>query len=412
MKYGLIGETLGHSFSKDIHNMIGGYEYEPCALRPEELRVFMQKRDFKGINITNPYKRAVMEYIDVVDPDALAIGAVNTVVNKDGVLYGYNTDINGLCALIKRCGFDFNGAKVLICGTGATSRTAYAAAKKLGALNIVFLSRTEKSGSVTYERSYEEHADADYIINTTPCGTWPHIYGCAADVARFECLKGVVDVVYNPLRTELVMRSRSLGIKAEAGLYMLVAQAVCASEKFLLEHYVDSLTEVIYEKLLKKKENIVLTGMPGSGKSTLARVLSAKTGRPYYDTDLLIREKTGKYPHEIIAERGESEFRAIECEIIAEIAKTNGSIIATGGGAVLHEGNIRKLRMNGKIVFIDLPLEHLKAYNDRPLSSSKEKLAAMYKERMPLYVSRCDIRYAPCGSPEACASELLEELKI
>lgn len=412
MKYGLIGESLGHSFSKDIHNMIGGYGYEPRALRPDELRAFMTARDFIGINVTNPYKRAVMEYIDVVDPDALAIGAVNTVVNKDGVLYGYNTDITGLCALINHGGFDLKSTKVLICGTGATSRTAYAAANKLGAANIIFLSRTEKPGSVTYERSYEEHADADYIINTTPCGTWPLIYGCSADVARYKCLKGVIDVVYNPLRTDLVMRSRSLGIKAEAGLYMLVAQAVSASEKFVCKHFDDSITEEIYGKLLKQKENTVLTGMPGSGKTTLARIISAKTGRPFYDTDLLIREKTGRYPHEIIAERGEREFRSIECDIISEIAKISSAVISTGGGAILDEGNIRKLRMNGKIVFIDRPFDELKVYSDRPLSSSYEKLAAMYKERLPLYEKRCDIRFSASGTPEKCAADLLEVLQI
>ena len=390
MQYGCIGEHLTHSFSKEIHAQLKNYLYELQEIPMGQLGAFMEKRDFKAINVTIPYKQDVIPYLKEIDPMAAAIGAVNTIVNRDGDLYGYNTDFGGMLDLIKRAGITLAGKKVLIIGTGGTSKTALAVAKHMGAASVYRVSRSAKPGVLTYEQVLKDHLDAQVLINTTPVGMFSRDSGMSIDPAAFPHLSGVVDAVYNPLRTEFVQKARNLGVPATGGLYMLVRQAVLASEIFLGTKYPEEITEQVYRRIKAGKENVVLTGMPGSGKSTVGKLLAEEMGRPFWDTDVLIEEKTGKTPAEIIRNQGEKVFRDIETEVIQELSSQNGSVIATGGGAVLRPKNVELLRSNSTIYFLDRPAEQLIPTQDRPLSSTKDAILERYRERYPIYKAAAD----------------------
>lgn len=391
MEYGLIGEKLGHSFSKEIHNKIGDYLYELKEIEPQNLEAFITGRDFKGINVTIPYKQDVIPLLDYVDPAALKIGAVNTIVNRDGKLYGFNTDFFGMKLLIRRLNIEVAGKKVLILGTGGTSLTATAVVESLEASEIIHVSRSGKDDAVTYDQAYERHSDAQVIINTTPCGMYPNYRALPIDVNRFDKLEGLVDAIYNPLATELVLAARKKGVPAAGGLFMLVAQAVCAAEFFFDCKYPGELLDKIYESMERKKSNIVLVGMPGSGKSSVGRILSERLGREMVDTDALIVKKAGMEITDIFAKYGEKHFRDIESEVIRDIADKTGLIIATGGGAVLRDENVMELKHNGKMFLLDRPVDNLVATPDRPLADSKEKIMQRYMERKPIYEACCDI---------------------
>ena len=382
MKYGLIGEKLGHSFSKPIHEKIADYTYEIKEIKKENLDSFMKEKDFLGINVTIPYKSDVIPYLDYIDPTAEKIGAVNTVVNRGGKLYGYNTDFGGLKMLIEKSGFDYNNKKVLIFGTGGTSKTAEAVAQSLGASQVIKVGR---SSEVNYENVYLLHGDAHYIINTTPLGMYPDCESYAAETANFPFLKGVTDVVYNPLKTRLCQKAESCGVKNATGLYMLVCQAVLACEKFTGESLdVKSIADGIYAEMLREKRNIVLIGMPGSGKSTIGKALAESLGKEFIDTDDMIVSQYGVIS-DIFAEKGEEYFRDIESGQVKKAAKMNGMVIATGGGAVLRKENVEALRQNGIIFFLNRPLRDIVPTSDRPLSSDYEALkkeqAAEQEER-------------------------------
>ncbi len=401
MQYGCIGEHLTHSFSKEIHALLRDYLYELKEIPMGTLDAFMTARDFKAINVTIPYKQAVIPFLEEVEATAFAIGAVNTVVNRDGLLYGYNTDFGGMLDLIKRTGIDLRGKKVLIFGTGGTSNTAMAVAKHLGANPVWKVSRTEKPGVLTYESVMQDHLDAQVLINTTPRGMFSRENGMPLDPSVFPNLCGAVDAVYNPLRTEFILKARDMGVPAAGGLYMLVRQAVLASEIFLGITYPEAATEEVYRKIKASKENIVLTGMPGSGKTTVGKLLAEELGRPYWDTDTLIEEKTGKTPGQIILSEGEAAFRDVETETIRQISPENGSVIATGGGVVLRKENRDLLRRNGKIFFLDRPLAQLLPTDDRPLSSTKEAITKRYHERYHIYTAAADAVIENAGTPEA-----------
>ena len=390
MNYGLIAEKVGHSFSADIHHRLFGYDYELIALAREDLSLFMTTRDFKAINVTIPYKEAVMPYLDEIDETAKAIGAVNTVVNRDGKLIGYNTDFPGLRSLILRSGISLKGKKVLILGSGGTSKTAVAVARDLGSGEVYRVSREGKEGCITYEQAKRSHADAQILINTTPCGMFPHLGSAAVNVADYPHLEGVVDVVYNPLRSRLVCDASERGIPSIGGLYMLVAQAAYAAEKFVDKTVPQERIEAVYREMLASKRNIVLIGMPGCGKSTVGKELAAGLNMTFTDTDEEIVRHTGKPIPMLFSEVGESGFRDCEGQIIRELSARQNTVIATGGGAVLRAENIRFLRENGRIYFIDRALEKIVATDDRPLSSNREDLERRYKERYPLYCGRCD----------------------
>lgn len=405
MTYGLIGEHLPHSFSKEIHALCADYTYELWELSPDAVEDFMRTADFAAINVTIPYKQTVMPYLAYIHPHAESIGAVNTVVNRQGKLYGYNTDFYGMKSLLRRVGIDPKGKKVLVLGGGGTSRTAVAVARDMGAAEVLVVGRKTTSESISYEEAYTHHADAHIIINTTPCGMYPypdggeHIKGTPIDVGSFPHLCGVADAVYNPLRTNLVLDARERGIPAEGGLYMLVAQAVMASHIFLGqiedafgdELAMDEKSERIYKKILTQKENIVLTGMPASGKSTVGKRLAAELGRPFVDTDEVIVEMAGKSIPEIFAEVGEAGFRRIEAEAVACVANTvTGCVIATGGGAILRDDNVRALRRTGKLYFLNRDVEHLLPTSDRPLASTAEDIRKRFAERYPRYLATAD----------------------
>ena len=407
MKYGLIGEKLGHSFSKVIHEKIADYTYELREIPKDGLDRFMKEKDFLGINVTIPYKSAVIPYLDYIDPIAEKIGAVNTVVNREGKLYGYNTDFGGLKMLTEKADFDYSNKKVLVLGSGGTSRTAKAVAENLGADEVIVVSR---SGEINYENVYSLHGDADYIINTTPLGMYPSVEGCAVDVDKFSRLSGVTDVVYNPLKTRLCLEAEKHNISSVNGLYMLVCQAVLACSLFTGdESDTDKVAEEIYKELISEKRNIVLIGMPGSGKSTIGKALAEKTGKTFYDTDEIISSRYGDIPG-IFAEKGEAYFRDKEFEAVKEVSVYNGAIIATGGGAVLRKENTDALRQNGMIFFLNRPLEDIIPTDDRPLSSNFEALKKRFEERYEIYLSSADKEIYVDGDVTNAVNRILESL--
>lgn len=397
MKYGCIGERLVHSFSKEIHHLlaenehIAGYDYDLVEISRNELDRFMKEKDFCGINVTIPYKEAVIPYLDGIEENAKKIGAVNTVVNRSGKLYGYNTDFYGMKSLFSHMGLSLKGKKVFVLGTGGTSKTALAVAESMGAKEITKVSRSKKQGAISYEELYERKEQVEVLINTTPKGMFPEIYGKAVDAKQFPNLSGVLDVVYNPLRTPLILEAKQRKIPAEGGLFMLVAQAVYASEIFLDRKYDKNLLELIYEKIRNRKENIVLTGMPGAGKTTVGRILEEKLHRPLVDTDLLIEKKTGMSIPDIFAKQGESQFRMLEKEAVREVSSGTGLIIATGGGAVLSEENRKALKENGRLYWLNRPLQELIPTGNRPLAGTKEAIEKRYRERYDLYQNAADV---------------------
>ena len=408
MKYGLIGEKLGHSFSKPIHEKIGGYEYEIKEIAAQDLDGFMKERAFSGINVTIPYKTQVIPYLDYIDPIAEKIGAVNTISNRVNRLYGYNTDFFGMKMLIEKQGFDFTGKKVVVLGSGGTSRTAVAVCESFGAKEIVVVSR---KGEVNYSNLYTFHADADYIINTTPVGMYPDNLSSPVDLSFFKKLKGVTDVVYNPLKTRLCLEAVDRGIKAEGGLYMLAAQAVFACEKFLDSSLdIKKVTDEVFGEILSEKRYIVLIGMPGSGKTTIGKALSERTGKSFIDTDEMIAETHGVIS-DIFAQKGEECFRSIETEKVKEASLKNGTVIATGGGAVLRRENIEALRQNGDIFFLNRPLADIIPTADRPLSSDRAALEKRFKERYYIYKASADYEIQIDGNVENAVSRIMEKLR-
>ena len=374
MEYGLIGGKLGHSYSKTIHELLCGYSYELCPLPTEaDARAFLQRRQFKAINVTIPYKKLVMEYCSFIDPRARAIGAVNTVVNKNGLLYGYNTDYLGFAHLCEAHGVELAGKTVLILGTGGTH-------------------------------------------NTTPAGMYPNVGVCSLDVAAMPGLEAVVDVVYNPNNTELILRAEDAGVPvAVGGLEMLVAQAVYAAEYFLGRKFEDAPGEVrrITAALRRETLNIALVGMPSCGKSTLGRLLAKQLGRPLVDLDEEIIKADGRSIPDIFAAEGEEGFRAKEAAQIARFGKEKGLVLSCGGGAVKRAENVRALRQNGVVLFIDRPVEALAVGGNRPLSSSAEALRTMEAQRRPLYLAAADAVISNTGALAealAAAQEALDEI--
>jgi len=409
MHCGLIGEHLTHSYSCEIHAMLADYEYKLIELIPTELDTFMRRKSFDAINVTIPYKQAVIPYLDEISPIAAKIGAVNTIVNNNGRLFGYNTDYAGMLALARRLKIDAKGKKLLILGTGGTSKTAFALAEALGAGEIFKVSRSGKDGAISYDEAIEKR-DTQIIINTTPAGMYPDADNQAIDLRYFDKLEAVLDVVYNPLRTDLVLEAQEMNITSEGGLFMLAAQAVYASALFLGREAAEEDIERAYRAVYGDKRNIVLTGMPSSGKSSVGKMLAEKTGKAFYDSDEIIVEKIGIPIADFFAKNGEAEFRKTEHEVIKELAEKNGAVISTGGGAVLDKANVKALKRNGTVVFLDRSPEKLFPSDDRPLSSNRESLMKRYNERYDKYTSSADIAVDGDGSVEATAELILSEI--
>ena len=394
MEYGLIGSKLGHSYSKIIHEMLCGYRYDLCPLpTEEEARAFLTRRAFKAINVTIPYKRLVMESCSYIDPRAKTIGAVNTVVNRNGLLYGYNTDYLGFAYLADAHGVEFAGRTVLILGTGGTHNTTSAVAKDKGAARVLTVSRhpDPEKGELSYAEAV--HSGADIIINTTPAGMYPNVGVCHLDVAAMPGLEAVLDVVYNPDKTELILRAEEAGVPvAVGGLEMLVAQAVYAAEYFLDRKFDDAPAEIraITAQLRKEQLNVALIGMPSCGKTTIGRALADRLGKRFVDLDEEIVRAAGRSIPDLFAAEGEDGFRAREAEQTARFAREGRQVLSCGGGVVKRPENLRALRQNGVVLFIDRPLDALTVGGGRPLSTSAEALKTMEAQRRPLYLAAAD----------------------
>ncbi len=406
MRYGLIGETLGHSFSPEIHACIGDYPYELVELAPDAVIPFFQKRNFAAVNVTIPYKETVIPLCDWIDEAAQAIGAVNTVVNRDGKLYGYNTDFGGLKTLIEHTGVDPSGKKALILGTGGTCKTATAVLRAMGAAEIVIAGRTPHDEVIGYDAL---PYDAQILINTTPCGMYPNLNGMAADPADFPQLQAVIDVVYNPLRTDLLQKAQQLGIPHCGGLPMLATQAIIAAEHFFDQTFDAKQAKEMVRKVENIKTNIVLIGMPASGKTTVGKALAEKLGRPFIDADQELVRAVGRPIPDIFAHEGEAAFRRYESDVIQSLAGKTGCVIATGGGAVLNPENIRYLKKNGRLYFIDRPVSALIPTADRPTASSAQALEQRFTERYPLYLTYCDRRIDADTAIESVADAIAED---
>lgn len=401
--YYLIGKTLGHSYSAEIHRAFGKYPYELKALPPEALGEFLSGGDFDGMNVTIPYKSDVIPYLDEIDDAARKIGSVNTVVQRDGRLVGHNTDYAGFLSMAERAGISFAGKKVLILGTGGTSLTAQAVVRDAGASEVVVLSRRGESSYATLPR----HLDSQIIINSTPVGMYPQNGEELIELRRFSRVEGVLDVIYNPLRTRLIDTAERLGIPSSGGLWMLVAQAALASGYFAGERPTESEVEAVYRSILTEKENIVLVGMPGCGKTTVAGLLAERSGREVIDTDRLVTEAAGMPIPEIFARYGEAEFRRLESEAAEAAGKRSGVIIATGGGIVLDPKNRYPLVQNGKVYFLRRETEQLDR-SGRPLSGGAD-LAEMYRRRLPLYLAISDRAVDNNRTPDMAADEIWED---
>ena len=409
MQYGLIGEKLSHSFSKEIHESIANYKYELCEIARDDLANFLQKHEFSAINVTMPYKKEVIPYLDDISKSAKELQAVNVIVNKNGRLYGYNTDYFGMRDTILRSSINISGKKVLILGTGGTSRTSSLVCKDLGAGEIILVSRDEKEGALTYNEAYSKHTDAEIIINATPVGMYPNSYTSPLDLSKFSKLEAVFDAVYNPIRTQLVLEAQKRNIYAEGGLYMLVSQAVHAIELFIDTKIEENKTDEVYNKILKQKENIVLIGMPSSGKTTVGKIIADDLSREFYDLDDEIEKHIGCTIAEFFKNHNEKEFRDIETEITKEISKKNGIIISTGGGCVLRKENVDALKSNGRLYFLDRDLENLTPTDSRPLATKKEAIKKLYDARYNVYLNTCDIQINGNLTPQDEALLIREE---
>ncbi len=409
MEYGCIGRKLAHSFSKTIHSRLCNYDYQLLELEPQQLDEFMRSRMFKGINVTIPYKQDVIPYLDHISDTAKDIGAVNTIVNKDGMLYGYNTDFSGMKALAQNAGIDFKNKKTVILGSGGTSKTALAVAEHCGALEAYRVSRSAKDGCISYDQLYACHSDAEIIINTTPCGMFPKLDDTAVQLDRFPNVCGVLDAVYNPLRSRLVMQALDRGIPAAGGLYMLVAQAVFAAEKFCGEKFCRRDIDRVYDDILREKQNIVLIGMPGCGKTTLGQIIAQRLGREFIDIDEKIVEREKMSIPDIFAKGSEPLFRKIESEVIDSVSCQCQAVIATGGGAVLNRHNVTALKQNGRLCFINRPIDKLPVTDTRPLSDDRKKLAKLYETRLPVYRQSCDIEIDADADIAAITELILKE---
>lgn len=406
MVYGLLGRTLRHSYSPQIHALLGDYEYRLFEVEPQDLEAFLKKREFGGINVTIPYKKDVLPYLSGISDNAKRIGAVNTIIVKeDGGLYGDNTDYDGFLCLVQKSGFQVKGKKALVLGTGGASLPISAVLSDLGAREVVFISR---SGENNYQ-NLSRHAAADLIVNTTPVGMYPNNLKAPLSLSEFPKLSGVLDIVYNPQKTKLILDAERLGIPAYSGLLMLVAQGKRAAELFLGHDIPDSETDRIFKKLSTEMQNIVLVGMPGCGKTTVGKALAEQLNRPFFDADEEILKRTGKSAEAWIEACGEAVFRQKETEVLESLCKQSGTVIATGGGAVTVPENADILRQNSIVFFINRDISALPV-EGRPLSKATA-LSEMYEVRLPMYRSVCDYEIAADGSVEAVVRRILEELQ-
>ncbi|MDO4828094.1 MAG: shikimate kinase [Clostridia bacterium] len=405
MEYGLIGEKLGHSYSQMIHARLADYRYELKEVAPERLDAFIEARNFRGLNVTIPYKQAVMKHCAELSPEAMEVGSVNTlIVRPDGSLYGHNTDIDGFIYMLRRGGIDPAGAKAVILGSGGTSLTARAALTRLGAREIVTVSR---KGPVDYAALYAEHADAEILVNATPVGMYPKNGASPVELDRLPKVRGVADVIYNPEKTALILAAQAKGIPAVLGLSMLVAQAREAAELFAGHAIPAGRVEDIVSEIGAQTLNLILVGMPGCGKSTLGQAVAAALQREFVDCDAEIVRRAGKSIPEIFAQDGEGAFRALESGVLADVCRGHGLVISTGGGAVLRAENRDAMRQNGRVCLIRRALALLPR-DGRPLSASEDAVARLWEARRAAYETAADFPVENDGTVEEAAEKIRE----
>ncbi len=402
MRCGLLGRKLGHSYSPQIHAQLASYSYTLFEKEPEELEAFLKNGDFSALNVTIPYKQAVIPYLDELSPLAARLGSVNTIVRRNGRLIGHNTDHFGFSSTVSRSGLDLRGKKCLIIGTGGVSKPAIAVLSELGA-NVISISHKENT-----PETLEKHTDAALIVNCTPVGMYPNVGQSPVSLAQFPALEGVIDMIFNPARTELLMQAEARGIVAIGGLWMLVAQAKEASEWFQGTSIPDREIARIYALLRAQMENIILIGMPGCGKTTVGKALATLTGRKFVDADTRTEQLAGKPIPQIFAEDGEEVFRNWETKALSTLGADSGLIIATGGGCVTRSRNYPLLHQNGRIVWLKRDLSLLPT-DGRPLSQSTH-LSDMYAVRAPLYDAFSDICIQNSDTPARTAEIILEAL--
>lgn len=409
MRRGLIGEHLGHSYSQRIHETLGGYPYELIEVAPQDLDAWMKNKDFAALNVTIPYKKAVIPYLEELDERARRIGAVNTIVNDHGRLIGKNTDYYGCRFMLEQAGIEIQGRKVILLGNGGAAQAVQAVLEDLGAAAIVKVKRNPSPETLTYEEAYRDHSGAQVIVNTSPVGMFPAQEGIPMELDRFPQLESVADVIYNPHRTRLIVEAQKRGCRTATGLSMLTAQAAEAIEVFIGKPVAPESILRMTAELAREKMNLVLIGMPGCGKSTIARKLAEISGRPAVDIDQRIVERIDMPIRDFFAQQGEARFRQIEAEILAEVTLQTGQIIATGGGIVKDWENVRRLRQSGKVYFLDRSLDQLETDPSRPLSSSREALRQLYDQRINLYRAACDQQIENNGSADRTARRLWQD---
>ena len=405
MQCGLLGRKLGHSYSPQIHGQLASYSYSLFEKEPEELEGFLKNGNFLGLNVTIPYKKDVIPFLDQLSPVARRLGAVNTIVRRgDGSLVGHNTDYFGFRYLVQQSGLDVRGKKVLVLGSGGASNTAVAALQELGA-RVVIISR---SGENNYGNLHL-HANASVIVNTTPVGMYPNTGVSPIDLGCFPQLEGVLDVVYNPARTQILLDAENRGLVAMNGLWMLVAQAKESAEWFSGETIPDSRIVQIHAALRAQMENIILVGMPGCGKTTIGRLLARETGKQFVDADEALEARVGRKITDIIPTDGEAAFRCLETETLAELGKQSGFVIATGGGCVTQERNYPLLHQNGTILWLTRALDKLPT-EGRPLSQTG-KLQQMLATRQPMYRRFADAVIENDGTVEETLAQIRAALE-
>lgn len=405
LRCGLLGRTLGHSYSPAIHAELGDYEYKLYEKEPQELAAFLQSGEFDALNVTIPYKKDVMAYCAALSPAARRIGSVNTLVRrKDGTLYGDNTDADGFAYMVKTSGVGVAGKKALVFGSGGASVTACDVLKTLGTSSVTVISR---SGPDNYE-NLDRHAEAEILVNTTPVGMYPKNGASPVDLTKFPNCCGVFDVVYNPARTALLLQAEKLGVRYAGGLPMLVAQARRASELFTGSQIADAEIVRIERKLAREMQNIVLVGMPGCGKNVVGAALAKRLGRPLLDSDALVTQTAQTPIPEFFRMQGEGAFRALETQALRELGKRSGAVIATGGGSVLREENYDLLHQNGVIVWLRRELSAL-PIDGRPVSQSVA-LDELYRTREPRYRRFADCIVDNCGSVDDAVNKIMEAL--
>lgn len=401
MKCGLLGRKLGHSYSPQIHACLGDYSYDLFEKEPEEIEDFLKNGDFTGINVTIPYKKDVIPYLDELSPTARKMGSVNTIVRRqDGTLFGHNTDYFGFTSLVKHSGLSVAGKKVLVLGSGGTSNMAVKALEDLGAKAVVI----SRSGENNYQ-NLSRHTDAAAVVNATPVGMYPNVGVAPLNLDVFPALEGVLDVVYNPARTQLLLDAERLGLACENGLWMLVAQAKEAAEYFGGKPLPDSLIASIHQKLSSQMKNIILIGMPGCGKSTIGKMLAQRLSRTFVDADQEIETLAGKPIPAIFAEDGEEVFRSWETQVCQNLGKQSALVIATGGGCITRQRNYPLLHQNGNLFWLQRDLDILPT-EGRPLSQAN-KLTDMYQIRKPMYEAFADYTVDNNGSSDAAVAHIL-----